>query len=338
MKREDGEIARLLAGDLDEAGRAALAKRLQADPEDLKALGGHALIEGLLGVALEDEFTVERRHGRLMAAVSRADQDEFLSGVQGKIRRHSWRNRITAIAAMVVFGFSTWLFMRPEKVGSVTRLETITWGNATPLTEGGNLKPGTRLQFESGLVELDMGGRGRMIVEGPADLEFAEPMRSVLHRGRILMRVTEAGHGYRLETPKGAVVDLGTEFGVSVGDEGVETHVLEGEVEAIPNGGEKVLLKKNDALRFDGNGGARMAADPGSFYTALPPQRAGSPRAIHWPLEGAGIGRDIAEVRGFPSAGSDMNSRAMEKGQAPTGAPGVFGNAFAFDGTPLASN
>jgi hypothetical protein len=332
MKREDDEIARLLAGDLDETERRTLANRLRSDPELLKAFGGHAVLEGLLGVALEDEFTAERRHGKWMDAVSRADQDEFLSGVQGKIRRRSWRNRVTAIAAMVVFGLSTWMFMRPGKMGSVTRLETITWGDAAPLTEGDKLQPGTRLRFESGLVELEMGGRGRMIVEGPADLEFADSMRSVLHRGRVLMRVTEAGHGYRLETPKGAVVDLGTEFGVSVGDDGVETHVLEGEVEAIPNGGGKVLLKKNDALRFDGTGGKRITADPGSFYTALPPQRAESPRGIHWPLEGAGLGRDTAEVRGFSEAGYDLNSRAMEQGSTPTEVPGVFGKAFAFDG------
>jgi hypothetical protein len=332
MKPEDDEIARLLAGDLDEAEHAALSKRLETDPEALKALGSQVVIDGLLGVALEDEFTAERRHAKLMDAVRRADQDAFLSGVQGKIHRHSWRNRITAIAAMVVLGFTAWFFMRPAKVGSVTRLETITWGNATPLAEGGNLKQGTRLKFESGLAELDMGGRGRMIVEGPADLEFADPMRSVLHRGRILMRVTKAGHGYRLETPKGAVVDLGTEFGVSVGDAGVETHVLEGEVEAIPTGGEKVLLKKSDALRFDGNRGERITADPGSFYTALPPQRSGSPRAIHWPLEGAALGKDSAEVLGFPENGNEMNSRAMEQGRPPAEVPGVFGNAFAFDG------
>jgi ferric-dicitrate binding protein FerR (iron transport regulator) len=332
MKREDEDIARLLAGELDEAERQALTKQLLDDPEAVKALGVHAMIEGLLGVALEDELSVERRRGRLMDAVRRADQDDFFSGVQGKLRRRTWRNRITAVAAMVVLGLSAWMVMRPGKMGSVTRLETITWGDAAPLREGGQLKPGTRLRFETGLVELEMGGRGRMIVEGPADLELAEPMRSVLHRGRVLMRVTEAGHGYRLETPKGAVVDLGTEFGVSVGDEGVETHVLEGEVEAIPNGGEKVLLKKNDALRFDGRGGERIAADRGSFYTSLPPQHTGAPRAIHWPLEGAGRGSDAPEVRGFPESAYNMNLRAMEAGTAPAGVPGVFGSAFAFDG------
>ncbi|MCW1922069.1 hypothetical protein OKA05_05860 [Luteolibacter arcticus] len=330
MKRDE-DIARLLAGDLEEAERQELAGQLATDPEALKSLGGHAVVEGLLGVALEDEFSAERRHGKLMAALHRVDQDEFLSGVRGKIRRRSWRNRVTAIAAMVVFGFSTWLFMRPEKMGSVSRLETVTWSDAAQLTEGEALKPGTRLRFQSGLVELEMGGRGRMIVEGPADLEFAGPMSSVLHRGRVLMRFTEAGHGYRLNTPVGTV-DHGTEFGVSVSNEGVETHVLEGEVEAIPTGGEMVLLKKNDALRFDGKGGERMAADTGSFYTALPPQRSGAPRAIHWPLEGAATGKDAAQVRGFQGTGYDLQLRAMEQGKAPSAVPGVFDSAFAFDG------
>ena len=178
-----------------------------------------------------------------------------------------------------------------------------------------------------------MGGRGRMIVEGPADLELADPMRSVLHRGRILMRVTEAGHGYRLETSKGSVIDLGTEFGVSVDEhQGVETHVLDGEVEAIPDGGKKVLLKKNDALRFNGGNGERISADGGTFYTALPPVRAATTRVVHWPLESAAGDRDVAEVRGFDVPDCDMRFRAMDQGTVPAPTDGVFGKGLAFDG------
>ncbi len=333
MKREDEDIARLLAGDLDEAKRQALAKKLADDPEGLQTLGGHALIDGLLGVALEDEFSAERRRGKLMEALQLADQDDFLSGVQTKIQRRSWRNRIAAIAAMLVFGISTWMFVRPQTVGSVTRLETLTWGGGSPLNEGSPIKTGTRLRFESGLVELDMGGRGRMIVEGPADLEFVKSMKSKLHRGRVLMRVTEAGHGYQVETPKGSVIDLGTEFGVSVDDDDrVETHVLSGEVEAIPDGGKKVLLKKDDALLFNGGDGTRFKADGGSFYTELPPQQHGSPQVVHWPLEAVDGNLDRAEISGFGPGSYDMIFQAMDEGGAPARMEGVFGSALAFDG------
>ena len=337
MKQENEDIARLLAGDLDEAGRQALAGKIAADPEALKSLGRHAVLDGLLGVALEDELSAARRRGKLTEALQRVDQDDFLSGVQGKIHRRMWRNRLLASAAVLVFGVLAWQVTRPAAgggmVASVTRLETLNWGDGTPVTAGKALAPGTRLRFYSGLVELDMAGRGKMIVEGPADLELAEPMRSVLHRGRILMRVTEAGHGYRLETPKGSVIDLGTEFGVAVDEhQSVETHVLDGAVDAIPQGGEKVRLGKNDALRFSGGSGERFQADGGEFYTALPPVRTDTSRVVHWPLEAAVGGRDRAEVRGFNGADYDMMFRAMDRGEAPVPTTGVFGRALSFDG------
>jgi hypothetical protein len=333
MNGAPDDIARLLAGELDEAGRRALAARLAADPAALKEFGGHALVDGLLGVALEDEVSAERRHGRLMEALRRVDQDDFLEGVKQRLQRQAWRKRVAAVAAVLAIGGLSWLMVRPDGVATVRRLETVSWSGGTSLKEGAVLRKGSRLCIEGGLVELEMGGRGRMIVEGPADLEFVSGMESRLHRGRLLMRVNEAGHGYRVETPKGSVIDLGTEFGVAVGgDDRVETHVLSGEVEAIPDGGRKVLLKKDDALLFDGGNGTRFKTDGGSFYTELPPPRSGRPDWIRWPMESAREGRDRAEVGGFGPGAYDMVFKAADEGGVPETVDGVFGSAAAFDG------
>ena len=333
MKSPDEWTARFLAGDLTDEELGEFSRMLEQDPEAAKRVGSHALMEGLLGVALEDEFTAEVRRGRVIEAVRLADQDDFLAGVRSKIRHGRWRERVLAMAALVAVGVSVGLFLRPGAVGMVARLETITWGDAGALAEGSRIKAGSRLRFEGGLVELEMAGKGRMIVEGPADLEFVNAMESRLHRGRLLMKVTEAGHGYRVTTPKGSIIDLGTEFGVSVGEDNkVETHVLSGAVEAVPDGGAKVLLRKNDALRFDGGAGTRFTTDGGDFYTALPPERAGTPHAVHWPLESFEENIDRAEVRGFGAGSYDMIFQVMDQGEAPVRMPGKFGNAMAFDG------
>jgi hypothetical protein len=332
---KDGEewMARLMAGELGPEESAELARLLREDPAAVKRLGGHVLLEGLLGVALEDEFSAARRAGQVMAAVGRADQDDFVAGVESKIHHGQWRKRVLAMAALVAIGVSVWLVSRPAAVGTVARLETLGWGDAPAMREGSAIKAGSRLRFESGLVELEMGGRGRMIVEGPADLEFVGAMESRLHRGRLLMKVTEAGHGYRVATPKGSVIDLGTEFGVSVGDDAkVETHVLSGEVEAIPDGGSKVLLRKNDALRFDGGAGTRFTTDGGDFYTALPPERKSTASVVHWPLESVDEHIDRAEVRGFGPGSYDMLFQGMDGGKAPEPVRGKFGRAMSFDG------
>jgi hypothetical protein len=333
MKPQDETIARLLAGDLNEAERQALAEWLADDPSTLKELGGHALVEGMLGVALEDELTAGRHRRKIMEALRQADQDDFVAGVQTRIRRRSWHYRIAAIAALLIFGIGLWAIIRPVEVATISRLETVSWGDGSSFAEGGVLKSGARLRLDRGLVELNLGGRGRMILEGPADIEFVTAMESKLRRGRVLMRVNEAGHGYRVETPKGSVIDLGTEFGVSVGDDAeVETHVLSGEVEAFPNGSIKVLLKKGEALRFSGGDDNRFTTDGGSFYTELPPPQRGSPKSVHWPMEADSGGLDRAVVSGFWPGSHDMVLEAMDEGKVPARVAGLFGSALAFDG------
>lgn len=333
MKPHDENVARLLAGELSESEAAELVRLIGKDPEALKKLGGQALVDGLLGAAMEDEFSRERRALQVMAAVGRADQDDFLAGVQTKIQHGQWRTRVLAMAALVAVGVSVWLFSRPAAVATVARLETLRWGEGAAVAEGSAIKSGSRLRFESGLVELEMDGKGRMIVEGPADLEFIGAMESRLHRGRILMKVTEAGHGYRVATPKGSVIDLGTEFGVSVGDDSkVETHVLSGEVEAIPDGGTKVLLKKNDALRFDGGAGTRFTTDGSEFYTALPPRGRSTMNVVHWPMEAGDGPIDRAQVKGYGPGDYDMRFQAMDGGAVPESTEGKIGRAMAFDG------
>ncbi len=326
MNADQDTIARLLDDHADETERENLIRLLRDDPDAAKTLGAHLLTDALLGIALEDEVSQARGRQRIIGAVRRAERDRFVSGVRSRISRRIWSRRLLAGAAVLALGVITW-FAFPRRSGNivatVTRAEV---AEAHGFATGDPLASGRRLRFGSGLVELDMAGRGKMIVEGPADLEISGPMRSVLHRGRILMRVNRAGHGYRLETPKGSVIDLGTEFGVSVDEnQSVETHVLAGEVEAIPASGEKILLRENDALRSDSSGDHRFAADGGSFYTDLPPPRATGFRAVHWPL-------DFPNGDGAPPSENALNLRSMDRGLPPQGVAGKFGGALAFDG------
>jgi hypothetical protein len=334
MSADEDILAKWLAGEL--AGEDALAweRRLDEEPGLRARAMRHAEVAGLLGVALEDEVAVARRHARWMAEIRKRDQEEFVGAVMGRVKR--WHHgRFTAAAAVLIAALGLWIGSNSKKqaVGSVVRVETVEWENDAGHAAGQPLYAGTRLHFHAGLVELDLAGRGRMIVEGPADLEIRGALEATLRDGRVMMRVEESGHGYRLETPGGAVVDLGTEFGVSVRDGGVETHVLDGKVEAFPTGGEKMLLGKDDAVRFAGSGVERIEADAGSFYTRLPPPREESLRAIHWPLDDGTDGEpERAVVRGFGPGEWDMRPAMLGVGRLPEGIPGVFGNARHFDG------
>jgi FecR protein len=61
---------------------------------------------------------------------------------------------------------------------------------------------------------------GTISVQGPAHLDLVGNTRARLYQGRIKVRIDdERGHGFVVETPNGQVTDLGTEFGVDVGDD-----------------------------------------------------------------------------------------------------------------------
>jgi len=333
MNDDQELISKLLEGNLDESEWIELRERLKSDSAFADKVGAHFVIEGLLGPAMEDEFTAQRNAQRAISAVRDLDGREFAAGVRESIlqirnrRRASW----AAAAAVVVAGLFLWMG-GPEPVATIERLGAV--DSDTGYSEGMKFSKGDRLTIETGLVELKVGTRGRMVVEGPADLEWSGPMGAVLHEGRILMKVTPEGHGYRVETPRGSVIDLGTEFGVSVdqttGD--VETHVLDGEVNAITMKGETIHLAKHDALRFDDDDGERIPADFGSFYASLPPSHNGDTKMVHWPMELESGGLDRAEIAGFDAGQFDLVFKAMDAGGPPEMVEGVFGSAVHFDG------
>ncbi|MFU8847867.1 MAG: LamG-like jellyroll fold domain-containing protein [Opitutales bacterium] len=335
MNEDVDIIARALEGGLDAAEAAEFLRRLDADPALRESFGRQASLHGMLGPAMEDEVTHERRVARITGAVRQVDDARFEDDVRRRIRRVVCRRRlIQAAAAVVIFVTVLFAWMRlPDPVATVARVQSFT--GETELVVGAKLTRGTDLQIDSGLVELELLGRGRMIVEGPAKLAFTSSDSVVLHQGRVHLRVTPAGHGYRIDTPQGTVVDLGTEFGMLV-DEAtgeVETHVLKGEVKAIPrDGGQAIFLRDDEALRQAGGQSLRMPADHGSFYGSLPPEHRKTPGMVRWSMD-AGEGSSMrATTRGLEEGPHGL--RFFAKGQeiSPPTVDGPFGKAVRFDG------
>ena len=119
------------------------------------------------------------------------------------------------------------------------------------------------VQLTSGSAKLLLPGVGYVVVEGPTDFELLDPMRARLNRGRITVRVTEEeGHGFVVESPRGKVIDLGTEFGLNVSDDGnVSLAVFDGEVDLQmdePKGrtdeSPRQRLVEGEAVSLEGDG------------------------------------------------------------------------------------
>lgn len=334
MNDDESLLARWLADDLSDDEQEAFARRLAGEPELRAQLGRHLEIDGLLGPVMEDEFTRERMASRIIGAAHAADGDEFADGVRQRIRSSQRRRALgwtTAAAAAVALCFGLWM-QREQPLGTVVRTGSV--DSAAEIHEGMKIHAGDGMNLKSGLVELEMAGRGRMVLEGPVEVKWLGPLHASIKHGRMLMRVTPAGHGYQVETPGGKIIDLGTEFGISVDSatKRVETHVLDGEVQAVVGDQPPVNLHKNDALRFGDVPEQRIPADPGSFYSGLPPVSATMPGMIHWSmdLQDGGIARSNGS--GFGSGNFDFIPMNSVSGGGPAAVAGKVGGAAAFDG------
>lgn len=135
-----------------------------------------------------------------------------------------------------------------QGVALVTRLVDVEWGeNQTPLEVGDALSPG-RLALASGYAQVEFFCGATVIIEGPAELELQSPLLARVRSGRLRAQVPPAARGFSLEVDDMKVVDLGTEFGLSVSDEGASVQVFDGEVELQQPESEKKLLTAGNAL------------------------------------------------------------------------------------------
>jgi len=100
------------------------------------------------------------------------------------------------------------------------------------LPQGQVLELGSRLEVQTGTVELNFGSGVRGIVRAPADLTLISENRVDLAFGVVWFSVEESEAGFQVNTPDFLLTDLGTEFGVISELEGMdEAHVFKGKVE-----------------------------------------------------------------------------------------------------------
>lgn len=117
------------------------------------------------------------------------------------------------------------------------------------------LNAGT-LALESGIARLRFHDGVEVTLQGPAEYELLAIGRTRLHSGRLTATVPPGSEGFLVDTPTLEIVDLGTEFGVHLDDDGASLiSVFEGEVEvAFKHDETKQLLKEGEAVSYHRNG------------------------------------------------------------------------------------
>ena len=109
------------------------------------------------------------------------------------------------------------------------------------------------LALQRGVIRLDFVRGATLAVEGPAEIEVIDEMRVVLLSGVVTAKIPDSAIGFVVDTDTAHVVDLGTAFGVSVGEDGTtDVCVFEGEVTVNrkrPTSSQSTLVREGQAVR-----------------------------------------------------------------------------------------
>lgn len=144
-----------------------------------------------------------------------------------------WRYAVTAAAAAcITFGF-VWLQNSCDgTVATLIRAQQCQWaGSSLPTVEGARLKPGM-LDLIEGLAVLRFDSGAELVLEAPAAVEVLDAMNCKLRHGTLVAEVPPQAKGFSIDTKDAKVIDWGTKFGLSAGEDGkYMVQVLEGLVE-----------------------------------------------------------------------------------------------------------
>jgi hypothetical protein len=112
------------------------------------------------------------------------------------------------------------------------------------------------MELLSGSVELLFGSGGIAVIEGPAIFEPIASDALSVTQGSVRCRCPLPGSELRVETPKGTVTDLGTEFAMSIRpDMPLRVGVIEGRVR-LDLANSTQLMVAGEAVSIDGEGHA----------------------------------------------------------------------------------
>lgn len=339
----DELLARAATGELTPVESSRLLDACRENPQLAAECARLLMVERLLhtiesdpdGVFAAREVVARIRHEQAPESAARTIVRVVESAYRMLwLRRLSWAGAMAAVVVLAFVGVRHWNAHRTRPLATIVREEGVRWRGAEP---GAELYAGARLVAKRGLFELHFAEGTNVVIEGPADIELQGPGRAFIHQGRVVAKVPKQARGFTLNSPRGPLVDLGTEFGVAVTENGnTEVHVLDGIVEASLNQAAPVRLYEREALRATGDAMERLSADEGAFVTALPPINHTAPDFIHWCFDERSAGPVFVNTGRILGRNGDTGlfPRFLKSqgSSGPARVPGKFGSALNFDG------
>lgn len=226
-------VEKALAGALSENERTELNTLLRESAEARK----------LFAEAMHQHATL-RSDERLTRDLAQPESSTAAMPVSATRKLSSWYPAAAA-AAIVALGLVAWKLLDepdqpatqhgPATIATVVKARGCKWAGSTlPTAEGSRVTPGT-LELVEGIATVKFDSGAEVVMEAPATLDLVNAMSCRLVKGTLVADVPPSAIGFTVDTPDAKVVDYGTRFGVSAGEDGKYlVQVLEGLVEVSP--------------------------------------------------------------------------------------------------------
>ena len=201
---------RSLDGKLTDEETAKLEQTLREDAE----------LRGLFAQSLQQHAEL-RFDSRLTKELAEEQSIPFPSTEKHQVSRSIAMMISAATAALVTFA-ALWMFPHgsAKTVATVTKSQQCKWsGSSLPTAEGSRVGIGT-LELAEGLATLRFDSGAEVVMEAPATIEIVSAMACRLKRGTLVAEVPPSAKGFTVDTQEAKVVDYGTRFGVSTGEDG----------------------------------------------------------------------------------------------------------------------
>jgi hypothetical protein len=277
-------IERYLAGELSEVEAVQLNELLREDMQArahfLNASSLHARLNWEYGSTLnpthlllvaEDVAVdpVQEESARKHVAMTRALQGDLdgsmiergtAPGSSNFAIQSLARHRLAWVGLFAIAGaIALAIFLRPfdssgkNLLARVSNMVQAKWGNQQEYVAGDQVFSG-RMKLESGMAELEFTSGTRMILQAPVEVNLVSVDEAYLYSGQAVVHVEGHDKGFKVETPTATLLDLGTEFGVSVDSNGNSLlQVYDGEVLATlkekPNRKKGALSQKPQLVK-----------------------------------------------------------------------------------------
>ncbi|WP_165220193.1 FecR domain-containing protein [Aquisphaera insulae] len=199
------------------------------------------------------------------------------------------------------------------------------WSGAEAEMPGRDMRSGKTLRLRSGLAEIEFEQGARVLLQGPAEIVLLGGSSARLVRGALTARVPEPARGFTIFSPGGRVIDLGTEFGLAVEEDGATTvRVFKGAVEASPLDAAEwpsntLTLHDDQAARLDGSRATPTSAATAEalrFIRTIIPASVVVPRSVSLdfskPLPGSladRAGEGVGLTDRLPGTGTELPPR-----------------------------